>query len=72
MSDGPSAGRGDEKPPTVMAKCPWCRKPQNSDDHEVDWYFACCGTTRLVWRRIKRYPGLELEPVEEDMKDGPD
>lgn len=48
-------------------QCPWCRKVHSSSSHGIDWYFACCGHTRLVWRSTPT--GLELQPVEEDMND---
>jgi len=52
-------------PVRTIQQCPFCHKMHDSDDHDVDWYFVCCGGPRLVWRVVDG--SLELQPVEEDM-----
>lgn len=46
----------------MKAKCPWCSHEHDSKDHDINWYFVCCGYTRLVWLNRP----LRLETVEED------
>ncbi len=46
---------------------PTCPKWHCSKDHDLDWYFVCCGGPRLVWRQVDGKK--ELHPVDEDMKD---
>lgn len=46
--------------------CPFCQTMHNSDEHDLDWYFVCCGHARLVWKKNET-GGLDLLPVAEDM-----
>lgn len=52
----------------MIARCPVCGADNDSEAHDVGWYFVCNGLcpVRLVW--VEDPDGvLELWPVQDDL-----